>query len=417
MPLTGEQFGDLVAATCEALDWSALEHLVRIRFNVVLEVEVAGSETAFKTVAAKWVDWLEQRGRTADFIGYLWAERKGNDRVRRFYEAYTAAAPPVGPAGPAAPAPAVPGPARDAVIEFKLYFRESEVQFRYLNAYKDLHEKLHVLHEMSDGIDKAVDRFRRRPDDKMELEVIAEELQALAREAHESATALEDPADAPWLEALAEASDGLAAAARAAGAADLGRLDRCVNILHELPDQHQAGLDAELLKTAKRLRSDRLAKTAADALTRFGDTGPAAPPLLSEFRARLGGFSGLCDRLTQQIERHNACQRVELTLAPFAATATVSPDRIPGWGWAAAELANLATARPDDPRARQTAAAAATFGAAAGPQAADLFAGLLIRFRKLFHEADKELLEATDDLVREARLLSVQLRTLTNVPD
>lgn len=406
MPLTGAQFGELIETLLEAFHWASLGQLVRIKFEIDLASEIGGAAAPFRTVATDWVKWLEQRGRTADFVGYMWAERKTVERVRRFYTSYLGRAAEV--AGP--PVAADFGAARDKVIEFKLYFRESESQFGYLNAYKDLHDRLHTLHEMREGIAQAAERLRKQPPDPMALEIVAEDLQIQVLAARRSAATLEEPDDARWLDAFAKGVEGLAAAAKGF---DLALLDHSVKALRELPSQHQAGLNAELVKSAKRLKAERLGRTANEILTRFA----AGAPLLTEFRTRLGGFGGLCDQLARQIGQHDSCQAVELALAPYEAAPDVSAERIPDWPNLAGRLAKLAADRPGDLRAERAAAASVTFAAARGAAAVDSFSGLLLRFRRLFHEADKELLAATDDLVREAELLNVQLRALTNVPD
>src|SRR5262249_59813095 len=193
MTLTGEQFGELTAILVEVFDASSLGLLVRVRFNTDLADEVPVTGVPFRDTASALVRWLEQRGRTAEFVGYLRAERPTSDRVRRFYESYLAATTADSPGRPPRRPPDL-GRARDKVIEFKVYFRESETQFRYLNAFNGLHDNLHDLHEMRTGIDLAVDQFRRRPDDPVGLEIVAEDLQALAREARRAAR---NPAEAP----------------------------------------------------------------------------------------------------------------------------------------------------------------------------------------------------------------------------
>ena len=206
MPLTGTQYGELIETLLEAFHWASLGQLVRIKFEIDLATEIGGAAAPFRTVATDWVKWLEQRGRTADFVGYMWAERKTVERVSRFYKSYLGQAAEV--AGP--PVAADFGAARDKVIEFKLYFRESESQFGYLNAFKDLHDRLHTLHEMREGIAQAAERLRKLPPDSTALEIVAEDLQAQVLGARKSAATLEEPADARWLEAFANGVEGLA---------------------------------------------------------------------------------------------------------------------------------------------------------------------------------------------------------------
>jgi hypothetical protein len=414
MPLTGEQFGELTAILCETFDWPALDHLTRVKFDIDLSVEIETKDTPFRQVADAWVRWLEQRGRTADFVGYLRAERPTAERVRRFYEAYLSASIQADRPGPTAlAAPSLRG-ARDKIIVFCVYFRESGAQFQFLNAYKDLHDKLHTLHDMRDGIDQAADRFRAHPDDPAGLAVIAEDLKDLAEGAGKAASDLEDPADAPWIAALSRAADTLASAAKPPNPE---LLEQSLKVLRALPSQQQSGLNAALIRTARRLRAYRLAQTATEILALLAGAGADAAPLLAEFRARLGLFGGLCDRLAVLIQLHDSCQGVEVILAPFEAATGVTPDGVPDWAAALQRLRQLAAARPGDPRAQRMGAVAAAFDAARGRPALEEFSVLLIRFRRLFNDVDKELLAVTDDLVQQAQLLSVQLRTLANVPD
>lgn len=410
MPLNGDQFGELVAIVQECLEWHDLAMLARTKFQVDLE-NVAGAEsTPFKAVTLRWVEWLEGQGRTADFIGYLWAERSRIDRVQRFYQSFLAgAATSAAPGGTIGPPDL--GRARDKVIEFSVYFRESETQFGYLNVLKELHYKLHDLQGMRTGIDLAVTGFRDHPDDPDALRIIAEELQALACEAEKTAAVLTDWADLPWIGTFGRAATDLA---RSLLPPDLKLLERSIQTLRELPSQHQAALNADLRRTAKSLKADRLARTAAEVLTAFGAGGPTTAAL-AEFRTRLGGFGGLCDQLTRLIRQHDDCQVAEVTLAPFETLRDVASKRLPGWADVAERLRRVAAARPDDPRATTTLTALDDFENAKDLPTPKLFSGLLIRFRRLFNDIDKELESVTYDLMSEAKLLSVQLRTLTNV--
>lgn len=186
MLLTGDQFGELVEIMQECLKWNDLAMLAHTKFEVELENVVGAESTPFNAVTRRWVEWLEGQRRTAEFIGYLWAERSRIDRVQRFYKSFFA-----GAANSSAPGgtigPPYLGRARDKVIEFSVYIRESETQFGCLNALKELHYKLHDLQGMRTGIDLAVTGFRGHPDDPDAMRIIAEELQALAFEAENTA--------------------------------------------------------------------------------------------------------------------------------------------------------------------------------------------------------------------------------------
>src|SRR5262245_48148386 len=145
MSLSGEQFGELTEILCETFDWDALDQLVRVRFSIELSDEVATKATPLRTVATKWINWLEQRERIAEFLGCLRGERPNVERVRRFCDTLQVAT--RGANGTA--------DAGAAVRRFVEQFHEPQRQdqFRYLNAYKELHDVLHELQSNRPRID------------------------------------------------------------------------------------------------------------------------------------------------------------------------------------------------------------------------------------------------------------------------
>ncbi|WP_020467599.1 trypsin-like serine peptidase [Singulisphaera acidiphila] len=323
------------------------------------------------------------------------------------------------PSRPPAPA-AMPGmsPAvKNDVIRFNEKFVQRREQFRYLSGFKQLHEGLHNLQAKREAISQAAERFKQDPNNPFEIENIGEDLIEDYKAAVRSTALLEDPSDAGWVEAY-----GLAVSAlrNAVTERDLNALSSIVEVLRALPNQ-QAGLNAELVRCAKRLKPLELVNLMDVILAGLNPDEGFMPTFIAEFRDRLNRFRTLCDNLSVLIKDHDCCQRVETSLAQAETVANVVPALVPGWDMVKADLQGLALRRPTDTLANRIVQLAASFESTAGlsPQVpkpiGNIFALLIERFRRFFLTLDEELLDVTNSLVQEAGILDAQLRTATQV--
>jgi hypothetical protein len=267
------------------------------------------------------------------------------------------------------------------------------------------------------AIVQAAERFQHDPTKPLEIDVIADDLRGYYDEAVKSRGLLEEPSDADWVDAFGAAVDGLK---KAVAARDLAALSNVVEVLKALPNQ-QAALNSDLVRCARRLKPMELVPLMDQILAGLTSGGGNAPRFVAEFRDRLDRFRSLCDRLSGLILDHDACQRVETSLEQGETIADVTPERVPAWETVKVDLQALAGRRPPESPAIRLAQVADTFQATAAANPADLvsiarwFTMLLQRFRSFFLDVDGELLRVTDDLVKEAAYLDVQLRTATDV--
>ena len=303
------------------------------------------------------------------------------------------------------------------VIRFNEKFVQRREQFRYLSGFKQLHEGLHNLQAKREAISQAAERFKQDPNNPFEIENIGEDLIEDYKAAVKSTALLEDPSDAGWVEAYGRTVSSLR---NAVTGRDLNALSSIVEVLRALPNQ-QAGLNAELVKCAKRLKPLELVNLMDVILPGLNPDGGFVPSFIAEFRDRLNRFRALCDNLSVLIKDHDCCQRVETSLAQAETVANVASARVPGWDVVKADLQGLTSRRPADTLANRVVQLAASFESTAGLSPQDpklignIFALLIERFRRFFLTLDEELLDMTNSLVQEAGILDAQLRTATQV--
>lgn len=359
----------------------------------------------------QWL-WADPAQRLVPFLAGAVAERPNSGELKVMSEAFGRTTPtplPVADEPTIVGAPPMSNAARDRVVEFRTQFRQREKQFGYLKALKDLHDTLHDMNDLQGDLERCVEQGLDAAG-LNELRVIAADVITLAVEAREVVQGLEIPKDAAWVGSFAAAAERLLSD-------KMDEVPPAVKSLRDLPAQNMAGLDHELVNTLRRMNPAELVETATRALDALA-TDPTPPPLLVEFRGRLSGFTRLITRIDPLADLHNTCQGIEVILAQKASAPTgLTAAGVPGWASAATGIARLSELRPDDRQTKNIAAAATAFATAAPAAAAVRFATLLARFRKFFQDVDKELFDATGDLFNEAKLLGLQLRTFTNVPD
>jgi hypothetical protein len=399
--LNGQQFGELRDIVARVFKIDDLVQLMRVELNVPLG-EIVAVQRPMLNVAFDLIEWLEPRERTLDFIRALRKNRADVPDVVRFCDPFLGAAPVGGGAG----GPSAPGAPGDAnavalVIEFRAVFEQRRLQFGYLNAYKALHDVLHKLQDQQVAIAQAVQRFRAAPTDPLELTRIAAQLEdELVTMAKDSLPNTEFPDEqGEWVKSFENAVRELTAAL---DPPDLERLGRAVTVLAVLHNQ-QPALNQELVRCAKRLRT-------ADLVTRMERILAALGAKAAGLRARLTRFADLCQRLTALTIDHDACQIVEPLLATVTAPA-VTRDQIADWPETLAAVLRIAARRPKDTMAARLARYATGFDAATDAKAATgQFTLMREQFGRLFNKTDEDLLSVTDNLVREAELLGIELR-------
>jgi hypothetical protein len=312
-------------------------------------------------------------------------------------------------------APAVPNAVRGEVIRFSAVFGERRPRFQYVSAYKDLHDHLHTLQRMEDGIRQAAERFHVHPDQPDEMVGVAKAVIALAKKARRSFKVLKEPRRVgQWLGEFGRGAGLLLAAAMRH---DPVQVAEQVEGLSRLPGQRLSDVNNELLDSIDGLKPDELAVRVGDILTKLTPTGSAAPGFVDHLRLTLGQFREQCAELHRLMNDHDACQEFETVVALAAATrGAIPPVQIYGWAKARDGLATV-TLEPGDGRGRNVIEAAKAYETAAGtqPVAAEELNKLLESFRPLFTEIDKRLLGLTDRLVQSAAYLNVQLGNFANV--
>jgi hypothetical protein len=403
--LTGQQIGELRDLLCERFALAELIQLVRIRLNETLENIVAVKEQSKQNIAFALIEWLEARARTREFLQAVRDERSGVEQVRRFCDLLLT---PVGPGDPSSPGGSPDSnQVRVRVIQFSAVFGQRRDWFRYLNALKTLHEVLHKLQDMQEGIGQAVERFRRQPANALELRIIADTLEDdLVADAAAANQNTEFPEDADeWIGAFGRSVGELRSAL---DRADLATLDRAVEALRALPNQ-QAGLNKELVRCARRLKAEELVARMDGILAGLGQI-----PEAEELQAGLTRFRSLCQQVAGLTVDHDVCQDVATFLAVVVGPGEVTRDKVFRWPDVLAALLRIAGRRPNDPKAGRVAEYARAFDAAAeATLAAAQFALLREQFGRLFSKTDEDLLKVTDKLVQEAALLDARLRRFT----
>ena len=402
--LTGPQLGELRDILCDVYpEIDELSQMVRIRLNETLGNIVAVRAQPNQNIAFALLEWLEARNRTRELLAALLEERPRGERVLRFCEPLLAAG---GPGGRAPPTePPDPNLVRTQVIEFSAVFGERRKWFNYLRASKALHDVLHKLQAMQEGIAQAIERFRLQPNAPVELEIIANTLDddfvANAVAANQE-TEFPDEAG-EWITAFRGAVRDLRAAL---APPDLVALKRCADSLRALPDQQQAGLNKELVRYVYRLKADELVTRMDGILAGLGQI-----PAAAELQSKLTQFRALCKQLAGLILDHDACQEVEISLKLVPRSGEVSHDQVFNWPNVLAALLRIAGRRPADPMAARMAEYARAFDAALPNAGSAPFALLRQQFSLLFHKTDDVLLTVTDKLVAEAANVDARLRS------
>jgi hypothetical protein len=414
LPATSDRpLARLTALVASAYDRPALENLVRLQLTANLN-DYAPRDLPDRDTISYFLTRLDQAGRLIEFVRAFKADVPGRADVQQFCEAFLAHPPSLTTTGPGK-VTHIPIPARDKVIRFNERFRRCGDEMRSLNGYKELHDVLHKVQGTLEPLRQAAGRFRAQPATPGELLGIREGLLQLVQSARKAARKLSDPEDvADWLGAFENAVADLDVAIRTPDPKILDRVQEVlVGLSAKLPEVNE-----ELVKASKRAGVDGLTSLIDGILADLSALGVVPTTLAAEIRVRLWQFRRSCASLPDLRVDHNRCQQVDNALSLAATLPELTSDRVGGWADVKRQILDLCDRRRGNPLAARTRTSVDEFEAARDAlTATDAFTTLLIQFRALFNRTDEELLEVTDDLLREAAHLDAVLRSLTDAPD
>ncbi len=388
MKLNGHEIGELTEILRTTFSRSELTILVRVKLEINLAVEVS-TDDGWRTVAFNLIDSLNREERALELIRAIREARPKDTTLVAFCDPLLAR-----DQGAAQPGSAEA--LRKAVASFNVGFQERNELFKYLNAYKELHDVLHELQSFHPKVAAAVAERKVNPSRPL-ADDVAFFLEDHLKTARESVKDIEFPDKPPaWIAKLATAVEVITGSA-------VEKMPRQVERLETLPSEGLAALNDKLFENASRLQPRQLIGSLNDILTALGTEGN---PATAKLRGEVEEFRSLCAELDELINAHNLCQQIDDSLQEAAGLPTVTPGELSDWDIAKKSLDELALKRKNDKRVQRTNEAAKLFEAADQGQA---FHTLIERFDDLFMETDKALLKVTNKLPRKAMALHAAL--------
>ena len=384
MKLNGRQIGELTEILRISFSRSDLTFLVRTKLEMVLD-ETVSTDDGWKIVAFNLINSLNREERTIELIRVIREARPKDTTLIAFCDPLLAQA-----NGAAQPASAVA--LRKAVAAFNDGFQERNEYFKYLNAYKELHDVLHELQSFHPRIAAAVAERKADPSRPL-ADDVALFLEEHVKIASESVKDIEFPDKPPaWIARLVTAVEVI-------NGSDVEKMPRQVERLKTLPSEGLGPLNDKLFENASRLQPRQLISSLNDILAALGTDGN---PAMANLRGEVEDFRSLCSELGELIKAHNLCQKIDDALHEAAGLPSVTSEELSDWGVAKKSLDELALQRKNDRRVQWTNEAAKLFEAASQGQ---VFHTLIERFDDLFMETDKALLKVTNKLPRKAMAL------------
>jgi hypothetical protein len=233
----------------------------------------------------------------------------------------------------------------------------------YLEAYKQLHESVHVLQHQLEAIGQALETARRQPAGRRNLRRVAVSLTRYVDQARKGACSTELPAEhRDW---IAQFDGAVKTLQEDSDATDLAPMEEAIEILRALPNR-QADLNKELVRCAKSLDRDKLLESIDAALHDLRSNPGTAP---EDLLSKLQGFRDNCDRLGPLVQEHDLCQGIDIVLAGIQSLADDAAAKKCRDKHVHADLQYIVESRPDDTLASEAAEAAGRFEATA-PKAA-----------------------------------------------
>ena len=384
MKLNGRQIGELTEILRISFSRSDLTFLVRTKLEMVLD-ETVSTDDGWKNVAFNLINSLNREQRTIELIRAIREARPKDTTLIAFCDPLLAQAD-----REAQQASAVA--LRKAVAAFNDGFQERNEYFKYLNAYKELHDVLHDLQSFHPTIAAAVAERKADPSRPL-ADDVAFFLEDKVKSVSESVKDIEFPDRPPaWIAKLVTAVEVI-------NGSDVKKMPRRVELLKTLPSEGLGPLNDKLFESASHLKPRQLVSSLKDILTALGTDGN---PAMANLRGEVEDFRSLCLELGELIKAHNLCQRIDDSLHEAAGLPSVTPEELSDWGVAKKSLEELASQRKNDRRVQRTNEAAKLFEAANQGQA---FHTLIDRFDNLFMETDKALLKVTNKLPHKAMAL------------
>ncbi len=388
MRLNGHQIGALTEILRIAFTRSDLSQLVRTKLEINLD-ETVSTDGGWKDVAYNLIDRLNREERAVELIGVIREARPRDTTLIAFCDPLLAQ-----DHGAAQPVSA--DALRNAVAAFNDGFQKRNVLFKYLNAYKKLHDVLHDLQSFLPTIADAVAERKADPSRPL-ADDVALFLEDQVKIASESVQDIEFPDKPPaWIAWLVTAGQVISGS-------DVKKMSRQVERLKTLPAEGLAPLNDKLFENASRLDPKQMIGSLNNILAALGTDGN---PAMANLRGQVEDFRSLCSELGELVKAHNLCQRIDDSLHAPAGLPSVTPEELSDWGLAKKSLDELASQRKNDRRVQRTNEAATLFEAANQGQE---FRTLIKRFDDLFMETDKALLNLTNKLLLTASPLNYAL--------
>ncbi len=388
MRLNGQQVGTLTQILVNAFSRDELTILVRVKLDLVLAAEISTDE-AWRKVAFDLIDNLERQERTIELIRAIREERPKNTTLVAFCDPMLA-----GSNGVAQPGST--DELRKAVAVFDGGFQRRNVLFKYLNAYKALHDVLHELQSFLPKISAAVAERIADPSQPLadDVALFFEDNVKIVRE---SVPETEFPENPPsWIARFVTAAEVI-------GGSDVEKLPRHFERLKTLPPEGLGPLNDKMFENASRLDPRQLVAALNSILAAIGTGGN---PAMATLRAEVEEFRSLCTELGELKEAHNLCQKIDDALHEAAGLRSVTSKELSDWDIAKESLDELVLQRSRDRRVQRTIEAAKLFEAANQGQE---FLTFIERFDDLFMQTDKSLLKLTNKLPRKANDLHAAL--------
>ena len=366
----------LCDALADAFDLPALTRLAAFDLNVTL-ANVVWTQTTFTAVLFEFVRWCRRYGRLGEFVASAAKVFPARVDVQALKQEFDQTQPDQ-PAGVG------------ELARFAGLFAAHRTGFKYLQAYKKLHDVLHDLDGMRGEL--AEQQEARATAGTPLPTVTINALNKCVRETSEWDKKCDRASPNPWV--VGFATD----VAELLGPDDEEKLRHATALsgILDLPSQQLAVMNSKLVSAALRLELADM----ADLL----DVRLDALPLLAE---AVTGFRKVCVQFAGLITAHTLCQQIDTEVRPAETDPPKTTGEFPRWKRVRGWLDELAALRPDDPNASLSMAAAARFAAGGGVPAFDEFADT---FAGWFLALDKEIVDASTPLMLAASELNDFLR-------
>jgi hypothetical protein len=388
MRLTGPQIGEFRKILCNAFTRDELTPLLHEKLNFKLDAEVSADQ-GWEMAAYQLIGIFDRQGRAIDLIRVVRQARPDFKEVPEFCDPLLAQR----------EGQVFLNSLQQAVGAFRAEFQQRKDLFRYLNAYKELHD---ILHDLQTLHLQALTALAARTGSAANppTEDVAPALRDLVTRAQETVVDTEFPDRPPrWITQLAKAVDD-------ALGPDAAKVARAVDRLDNLPATQLAQLNDTLIGYARRLRTSDL----FDLLDAVQAVLPPAGTnrTLEKLRSEVARFRGLCLQCAGLIDVHDLCQSVQNALREGAGLRSITPEALTEWPETKTWLTEIGKRRPTDPRAQRTIKAADGFEAAPSESS---FTNLVEKFSNLFRTTDKMLRDVTNKLPNAADCLETAMES------